>query len=419
MRLSLSTTLFQVAAGLAFSAALAFGATPTSGTTTGKADLKSAGQLAFGPNGVLFVGDAVGAAVYAIETADTKPAAAAANLEIKAINEKIAAMLGTMPDQILINDIKVNPISKKIYLSVSRGRGPDGIPVILRIDNTGKLEEFSLDNVKYSMVTLPDAPESKPDAAPKKTPEGMGAGNPRASTITDMSYMDGKVIIAGVSNEEFSSDLRSVPYPFHSAERGTSSVEIWHSQHGRYETRSPIRTFIPYTIDKQPYILATYACTPLVKMPVSALKPGAKVEGETIAELGVHNTPLEMIPYRKEGHDYILVANSIRGVMKVNVDNLGSYKPIVPKNDACKASREPAVSVPQGMKSCGVDFGGTPFETLKDLKGVYQMSKADDKHAVLLQDSAGGDTVAFNAGNATVQTPEIKGTLDLKTIALP
>ena len=113
------------------------------------------------------------------------------------------------------------------------------------------------------------------------------------------------------------------------------------------------------------------------------------------------------------------MANSIRGVMKVNVDNLGSYQPIVPKNDACKGSREPAVSVEQGMKSCGIDFGGTPFETLKDFKGVYQMSKADNTHAVLLQDSAGGDTVDFTAGNSSIYTPEIKGTLDLKTIALP
>ena len=71
-------------------------------------------------------------------------------------------------------------------------------------------------------------------------------------------------------------------------ERGTG-VQIWHSAHGRYETTAPIRKFIPYTIDKQPYILASYTCTPLVKIPVSALKPGTKVTGTTIAELGESN----------------------------------------------------------------------------------------------------------------------------------
>ena len=36
----------------------------------GNAGLKSAGALAFGPDGVLFVGDSIGGAVAAIETGD-------------------------------------------------------------------------------------------------------------------------------------------------------------------------------------------------------------------------------------------------------------------------------------------------------------------------------------------------------------
>jgi hypothetical protein len=50
--------------------------------------------------------------------------------DIKGINEKAAALLGTTSDQILINDVKVDPISKNVYLSVSRGRGPDAVPVV-------------------------------------------------------------------------------------------------------------------------------------------------------------------------------------------------------------------------------------------------------------------------------------------------
>jgi hypothetical protein len=49
------------------------------GLKEGAPDLKSAGQLAFGPDGVLFVGDAKGAAVFAIDrggqlTTGTAPA---------------------------------------------------------------------------------------------------------------------------------------------------------------------------------------------------------------------------------------------------------------------------------------------------------------------------------------------------------
>src|SRR5207237_8405172 len=44
------------------------------GLKQGTADLKSAGPLAFGPAGIMFVGDHVGAAVFAIDTNDATPA---------------------------------------------------------------------------------------------------------------------------------------------------------------------------------------------------------------------------------------------------------------------------------------------------------------------------------------------------------
>src|ERR1700733_6566936 len=119
-------------------AALAFSA-GIPGATTGNVQLKSAGALAFGNDGVLFIGDSLAGSVIAVDTRDTKKSASASALDIKGINEKAAALLGTTPDQILINDVKVNPISKNVYLSVSRSKLPDAIPVILRVDTTGKL----------------------------------------------------------------------------------------------------------------------------------------------------------------------------------------------------------------------------------------------------------------------------------------
>ena len=34
--------------------------------------------------------------------------------------------------------------------------------------------------------------------------------NPRVRTITDMAYVNGQLIVAGLSNEEFSSTLRHI-----------------------------------------------------------------------------------------------------------------------------------------------------------------------------------------------------------------
>ena len=359
-----------ITTAMLLSVCLAAAATPATSSTLqkGKADLRSAGVLAFGPDGILFVADSVGAAVFALDTQDSTPASAGKQ-NVAGINEKIAALLGTAPDQILVNDLAVNPISKNVYLSVSRGRGPDAVPVILRLKHSGKLDELSLDGVKHSKVSLPNAP-----AADAKDRRGRSL---RVQAITDLSYVDGKVFIAGLSNEEFASTLRAVPFPFADADKGTS-VEIFHGAHGRWETHAPVRTFVPYEIQQEPHLLAAYTCTPLVKFPIASLKPGAKVVGTTIAELGNRNRPLDMIVYKKDGADYILMNNSSRGVMKMATEKIHAYGGIEAKTDVA----------------------GLPYETIAELKGVQQLDLLDESSALIL-----------------VQTES--GSLDLKTIALP
>ena len=95
----------------------------TMGMKEGKIEFKSMGPLAFGPDGILFVADPKAAAIVAISTGDVKPAAGSALLKVEAINQKIAALLGTSADQILIEDMAINPLSRHAYLAVSRGRG--------------------------------------------------------------------------------------------------------------------------------------------------------------------------------------------------------------------------------------------------------------------------------------------------------
>ena len=149
-----SRTILSV---LCIVALFAVPASAQSGMQTGTADLQSAGILAFGTDGVLFVGDSMGAAIYALDTGDNT-AGAAQRVDIQGIDMQVAAMLGTAPDQILINDMAVNPISKNVYLSVSRGTGPDAMPVILRVTASGSIDELSLDNIAHSKVMLPNAP---------------------------------------------------------------------------------------------------------------------------------------------------------------------------------------------------------------------------------------------------------------------
>jgi hypothetical protein len=369
--------MFRTALFALLSASLACGANAT-GFTTGEAALKSAGALAFGPEGVLFIGDSIGGAVVAVDTGDTQAVAVSGEIKLAGIDRKVAALLGLDSGEILINDIKVNPVSKRIYLSISRGRGLDAAPVILRTDASGNMTELSLDNIPHATARLPNPPRSNPKAE---------RFNPRLQTITQLAYVDGNVIVAGLSNEEFSSNLRIIPFPFRTVDYG-ASVEIYHGSHGEYETQAPVRTFIPWTIGKERYIVAAYTCTPLVLIPVKALKSGAKVTGTTIAEFGMGNRPLDMIAYRKDDHDFILMANSYRGVFKFSAENLDRYTPITEQEQ----------------------MAGVAYKRIPGLRGVRRLTALDAAKALILVDGeVDSEADSRHAG----------GSLDLRSVPLP
>jgi hypothetical protein len=361
-----------VVTGLCLAGASAEAAAPKAGLKEGKPDLKSAAKLAFGPDGILFVGDTAGAALFAIDTGDKAESAEKARVELKDVSGKVASMLGTDARQITINDLAVNPRSGNVYLAVSRGRGPEAAPLLVRVKPDGKIEEMSLENVQFAKAEVPGAPAA--------SASGRGP-SPRTQSITDLAYSDGRVFLAGLSNEEFSSRLIAIPYPFSSEGIDGAAIEIYHGAHGRFETKSPIRTFVTYRIGNEPYMLAAYTCTPLVKVPVSELKAGAHVKGTTIAELGNRNNPLDMIMYQKDGKDYLLMSNSSRGVMKIPTEGAGEAPGIT-------------APVPGGGRK------GLGYETIESLKGVQEMDQLDKTHAVVLV--KGGD-----------------GALNLETIELP
>jgi hypothetical protein len=365
-----------VMTGLCLAGASALAAPPSAQLKKGKPDLKSAAKLAFGPDGILFVGDTAGAALFAIDTGDKAESTEKAKLDVKDVSGKIASMLGTDARQVSITDLAVNPRSGNVYLAVARGRGPEAAPLLVRVKPDGKIEEVSLESIPFAKAEIPGAP-----AATIGTAAGGNRPSPRTQSVTDLAYSDGRVFLAGLSNEEFSSRLIAIPYPFSSEGIDGAAIEIYHGAHGQFETKSPIRTFVTYRIGSEPYMLAAYTCTPLVKVPVSELKAGAHVKGTTIAELWNRNNPLDMIMYQKDGKDYLLMTNSSRGVMKIPTEGAGEAPGIT----------EP---VPGGGKK------GLGYETIESLKGVQEMDQLDKTHAVVL--IKGGD-----------------GALNLETIELP
>ncbi len=327
------------------------------GMTYGSPDLKSANTLTFGPDSVLFIGDSQSGAIFAIDVKDTAKDSSATPVEIKEIDKKIASMLGTTPDQIVINDMVTHAASQNIYLAVSRGRGANAMPVLLRVAKSGAIEEVKLSNVLFSKVALTNLPGHA-----EKTRWGA---NKRAMSITDMAFMDGQVFVSGLSNEEFASSVRRIPYPFGS-EIAATNLEVFHAAHNRFETEAPIETFLPFRMKDQAVLLASYTCTPLAAFPLSDLKEKKLVRGTTIAELGGGNRPLDMIAYQKNGKDYILISNSDRTLMSINAEDVERAQPLTTGVGAAYLT------------------AGVKYVSVAEV-GVLQLDNLNANHAVAIQ----------------------------------
>jgi hypothetical protein len=349
--------------------------TEDKGFTTGTPDIHSISALAFGPEGVLFIGDGKGGAVFAVDLNDQAPNDGKEALSVANLEGKIAAFLGTSKDDVMIHDMGVNPISQNVYLAVSRGRGqwdqewllPNDVAdahVLVKVEPKGALSEVPLKEVRFGKAALPNP------VSPDKKHEWKEGIALRTDTITDMHYSDGTLYVAGLSNEEFAAALWRFPYPF-TGEAAATTLENYHGAHGEFETEAPIRTFVTYALGGKEHILAAYLCTPLVTFPLADLKDGEHVKGRTVAEFGSGNYPLDMLVYTKDGRDKLLIANSDLPFLIVDPRDIESY--------------EGAIAEPTKTYVAGVRY--EPRSGM----GIQQMDVLNAENIVTLRRRPGGN----------------------------
>lgn len=268
------------------------------GFTIGTPVLKSIQAIAFGPQNILFIGDNTGSMVYAIEIKDTK-SSAKVNFNIDNITAKIGAVMGASAKDIKIVDMAVNPISKNVFFAVSRENKGSTKSALFVLNEKG-LQEFSLINVNFSKTKINNSPNA--------TAKFWGQPS-KSYTVTDLHYVNGSVIISGLSNEEFSSGLRKVAFPFNTGVV-TTNVEVYHVTHTANETYAPIYRFLPVKLENQWTIVAGYMCTPLVTFNLNDLDGNNKLVGKTVAEIGAGNAPTGIISYKYNNEEYVLVGNN-------------------------------------------------------------------------------------------------------------
>ncbi|HEX5406114.1 MAG TPA: hypothetical protein VFX16_27885 [Pseudonocardiaceae bacterium] len=323
------------------------------GLRVGTAEVRSAGPIAFGPEGILFVADNVTAAVYAVDVADPGAAAGSEPFDLANVDARVGSFLGCAAADVAIRDMAVHPVSHNVYLSVQRGSGDAGRFVLVRIDRVdGSITDVPLIDVPLATVGITDAPTQEDERVDITLPlgsegEDLQVGDRvirilrspiRTSTVTDMAYVAGSLFVAGLSNEEFSSKLRRIPFPFtDSAAVADNNLEIFHVSHGRWETEAPIRTFVPY--DDGRAILASYTCTPVVHFPLTDLVSGTKTVGRTVAELGAMNQPLDMVSFTRDGEEHLLVANTSHGLVKIACRDIEGQQPLTEPTEPVGVAR--------------------------------------------------------------------------------
>ena len=101
-----------------------------------------------GPAGILFLADNVSAKVFAVDVDDPGPEAGSEPFDLENVDARVASFLGCGPDDLVIRDMAVHPMSHNIYLSVQRGRGEEAQAVLVRIDRLdGSIVDVPLDDV--------------------------------------------------------------------------------------------------------------------------------------------------------------------------------------------------------------------------------------------------------------------------------
>jgi hypothetical protein len=243
----------------------------------------------------------------------------------------------------------VNQATGNIFMTVTRGLGDDAQPALVRVDRRGEVSLVDVDRIRFSETALPAAP-----ARDAKTPWGEPQW---MFSVTDLNFVEGELWVAGLSNEEFASAFRRVPFPF-TANGAVTTVEIYHTSHNKWETAAPIEAFLPITINGQSLVVAGYGCAPLATFSQADIRSQRHLRGRTVAEMGGGSRPIDIISFENNGKTTILVANSHRTLMRFDAGALVSGAALTTPVDAAYQS----AGVPyQPISSAGVmqidDFG--------------------------------------------------------------
>ncbi|MDF1858843.1 MAG: hypothetical protein P1U87_01445 [Verrucomicrobiales bacterium] len=331
---------------------------------SGGLELKSAGKISFGPDGMLLVSDPRSSSVVAIDTEESGPVVKLSS-RIENIEGKLAEAAGA--ESVLIIDMAVNPLSGTSWFAVTRR--PGNAPAIMTVAGSGKISVVDLSQKPYVRMNLPTSE------------------NAQLRNVTDLAWGGDSVIVAGQSSEEFANKIYQIPAPLeHGVNARFASAETYHVAHKRWETKAPIQSFIPWEEDGDFYVVGAFACTPIAKFPISDIESGSKIKGTSVVELGSGNRPRDMFTYKKGGEEW-LVTNTQRfkpnlfgpskyWAARVKLEYLDADEPTETNENAARRN----VNAANGPDARGM-------EVVEELFGAVLVSQLDNAEVVVLRET--------------------------------
>ena len=330
----------------------------------GNPKLKSIESIAFGPNGLLLIGG--GTQVVTVETGDTKEIAWS-KTEVANVDQLLAGKLGLTTKDIEIKKLAVNPASKKAYVAIRSLKGNQY--VILTVDGDGKVDEFSLDNVKFTAYPL-------------------AVGDKAVTRITDLTWAGNRIVVATQAGDTFGSRVFAIN-PAAKDGLTSFSTETFHTGHNKMETKAPIICLMPYEEDGKTNVVGSFTCTPIVKYSLEEMRPEAKVKGVTVLELGQGNTPRSMFAYEKGGKKYVLV--SVAKNKSPATGSPSSYWVARVDADMLKETTNVNEKAVWRVGAKGAKAtAGDRVSVVEDFAGTHQMDKLDATRALVIREEKGG-----------------------------
>jgi hypothetical protein len=333
----------------------------------GNPQIKTIEAIAFGPNGLLLIGG--GARVVSVETGDTTPSAWTKR-EIANIDQLLAGKLGLPAKDIEIRDLAVNPASGKAYVALQSLKTKAN--AILTIDGTGNIQEFPLDNVKYTAYAL---------AAPKAA----------ITKVTDIAWAGGKIVASTQASDKFTA---SRVFTINPAAKDGSPMQIstktFHVGHNRWETQAPLRVLMPLQENNRTSVVGSFTCTPIVRYDLEDAKNDDQIIGRSVVELGTGNTPRSMFAYERDGKRYILISVG-RNNKKPAFGFPSAYW--VARVDADLLQETTNINEKAPWRVGGKKLVGDRVEVAKAYFGTLQMDRLDPTRALVIMEDRDGLTL--------------------------